>query len=193
MKKLFFILFIVASAPAIAQNVTSLQYSMGFGTGDLGDFIDKPSFRGFTIDYRRMVQPNVGVGFDAGWNVFYSEKSYDTYTMENLSIGGKQWRYNNQVPVLFAADYYLSPDEAINPFVGFGIGTMYSKRNTDMGQYTLEEDAWHFAIRPEIGILYEVNPDFSFSVTGKYYMGFEAGDLDAQNYFALNFGFVFTK
>lgn len=193
MKKLLFILFIVVSVPALSQNLTSLQYSMGFGTGDLGDFIDKPSFRGFTIDYRKMVQPNVGVGFDVGWNVFYEEKSYDVYTNENVSIGGRQWRYNNQVPVLVAADYYLSPDEPINPFVGFGIGTMYSRRNTDMGQYTLEQDAWHFAIRPEIGILYEVNPDFSFSVTGKYYMGFEAGDLDAQNYFALNFGFVFKK
>jgi hypothetical protein len=62
-----------------------------------------------------------------------------------------------------------------------------------MGQYTIEEDAWHFAIRPEIGILYEMNEGMSFSVTGKYYMGFEAGDLDAQNYFALNFGFVFRQ
>ena len=193
MKKLLFILFIVVSVPSFSQNITSLQYSMGFGTGDLGDFIGKPSFRGFTIDYRKMVQPNVGVGFDIGWNVFYEEKSYAVYTDENVSLGGRQWRYNNQVPLLFAADYYLSPDEAINPFVGLGIGTMYSKRNTDMGQYTLEEDAWHFAIRPEIGIMYEVNPEFSFSVTGKYYMGFEAGDLEAQNYFVLNFGFVFKK
>ena len=63
-----------------------------------------------------------------------------------------------------------------------------------MGQYTLEEDAWHFALRPEIGVMYEVNPDFSFSVTGKYYLGFEAGDLNEPiNYFALNIGFVFTK
>ena len=50
------------------------------------------------------------------------------------------------------------------------------------------------ALRPEIGVMYEVNPDFSFSVTGKYYLGFEAGDLNEPiNYFALNIGFVFTK
>ena len=166
---------------------------MGFGTGDLGDFIDKPSFRGFAIDYRRMVQPDIGVGFDAGWNVFYSEESDGIYTVENLSVSGKQFRYNNQVPLLVAVDYYMNNDDGITPFAGFGIGTMYSKRNTDMGQYTIEEDAWHFAVRPEIGILYEMNEGMSFSVTGKYYMGFEAGDLDAQNYFALNFGFVFKQ
>jgi outer membrane protein len=193
MKKILLLLLITVSVPALSQNLTSLQYSMGFGTGDLGDFIDKPSFRGVTLDYRKLVQPNIGVGIDIGWNVFYSEQAYDVYTIENLSYSGKQYRYNNQIPVLFAADYYLSPDEPINPFVGFGVGTMYSRRNTDMGQYTLKQDAWHFAIRPEIGILYEVSSDVSFSVTGKYYMGFEAGDLDAQNYFALNFGFVFKK
>jgi opacity protein-like surface antigen len=192
MKKLLFILFIVVSVPAFSQNLTTLEYSMGFGTGDMGDFIDKPSFRGFTLDYRRLVQPNVGVGFEGGWNVFYAEESYAVYTQENVSLGGRQFRYQNQVPLLFSADYYFHPDETINPFVGLGLGTMYSRRNTDMGQYTLEEDAWHFALRPEVGVIYEVNPEFGFSLTGKYYYGFEAGDLnEPMSYFALNIGFVF--
>lgn len=193
MKILFLILFAIASFPAFSQNLTALQYSIGFGTGDLADFIDRPSFRGFTIDYRRMVQPNIGVGVDVGWNVFYSEEDKGVYTVENLSVSGKQFRYNNQIPLLFAVNYYLQPGEQINPFAGIGIGTMYSRRNTDMGQYTIEEEAWHFALKPEIGILFEMNEAMSFSVTGKYYMGFEAGDLDAQNYFALNFGFVFRQ
>jgi opacity protein-like surface antigen len=192
MKKLLFILFIIVSVPAFSQNLTTLEYSMGFGTGDMGDFIDKPSFRGFTIDYRRLVQPNVGVGIEAGWNVFYVEESYGVYTQENVSLGGRQFRYQNQVPLFFAADYYFHPDETINPFVGLGVGTMYSRRNTDMGQYTLEEDAWNFALRPEVGFIYEVNPEFGFSLTGKYYYGFEAGDLnEPMSYFALNVGFVF--
>ena len=49
MKKLLIILFIVVSVPAFSQNLTTVEYSMGFATGDMGDFIDKPSFRGFTI------------------------------------------------------------------------------------------------------------------------------------------------
>lgn len=193
MKKILLILFVAIGIPAFSQSFTSFQYSMGFGTGDLGDFIGAPSFRGFTIDYRGLIQPNIGVGVDVGWNVFYSEKANDVYTIENLSYSGKQYRYNNQLPILFAADYYMKPDEQINPFVGLGIGTMFSRRNTDMGQYTLQQDAWHFALRPEVGILYEANPGLSFTVTGKYYYGFEAGDLPAQGFFALNFGFVFTR
>lgn len=193
MKKILFILFSVIGSSAFAQSLTALQYSMGFGTGDLGDFVSKPSFRGFTIDFRKLVQPNIGVGFELGWNVFYEEKASDVYTTGNLSYSGKQWRYNNQFPLLGAVDYYLKPGESLNPFVGLGLGTMYSLRNTDMGQYTLEEDAWHFALRPEVGLLFEANPNMSLAVTGKYYYGFEAGDLDAQSYFALNVGFVFKK
>lgn len=193
MKKIFIILFCAIAISSSAQSLTGIQYSMGFGTGDLGDYIGAASFRGFTIDYRKLVQPNIGVGFEAGWNVFYEEKSFDTYSQGNLSLSGKQYRYNNQFPMLFSADYYLKPGEDINPFAGLGIGTMYSLRNTDMGQYTLEEDAWNFALRPEVGVLFAANPDMSLSITGKYYYGFEAGDLPAQSYFALSLGFVFTK
>src|SRR6478735_7886331 len=175
MKKILFIIFSVVASSAFAQSLTSVQYTMGFGSGDLGDFISKPSFRGFTVDFRKLVQPNVGVGFELGWNTFYEAKSYDTYTIGTLSYSGKQYRYNNQFPALFAVDYYFQPDTKINPFAGLGLGTMYSLRHTDMGQYSLKQDAWHFALRPEIGVLMEVTPDVSLAVTGKYYYGFQAG------------------
>ncbi len=193
MKKILFILFSVVASSAFAQSLTNVQYSMGFGSGDLGDFISKPSFRGFTVDFRKLVQPNLGVGFELGWNTFYEAKNYDTYTTGTLSVSGKQYRYNNQFPAVFAVDYYFQPEEKINPFAGLGLGTMYSIRYTDMGQYTLKQDAWHFLLRPEAGIIINANPNLSFAITGKYYYGFAAGDLDAQSYFALSFGFVFKN
>jgi opacity protein-like surface antigen len=192
MKKILLIIFIFSSFGAFAQNtLVNFQYSIGFGTGDLGDYITQPSFRGFTFDYRSVVNENVGVGLEFAWNVFYQQEDFGTYTKENLSLTGKQWRYNNQLPMLVAADYYLSPGETFNPFVGLGIGTMYSRRNTDMSTYTLEEEAWHFVLRPEAGFIYEVSPDLGLSATAKYYIGFEAGDLPTQSYITLNFGVVF--
>ena len=122
MKKLLFILFIVVSVPAFSQNLTTLEYSMGFATGDMGDFIDKPSFRGFTLDYRRLVQPNVGVGFEGGWNVFYTEESYAVYTQENVSLGGRQFRYQNQVPLFVLSRLLLPPGRNHQSICGIGIG-----------------------------------------------------------------------
>lgn len=195
MKKIFIsALFTVFAVTAFSQNgITALTYSMGFSTGSLHDHIAAPSFRGFTIDYRKLVQPNVGVGVDIGWNVFYEELADGTYDYRNLTLSGKQWRYSNHFPMLVAGTYYLKPDEKISGFAGFGLGTMYTLQNTDMSLYTLENDAWQFAIRPELGILIKGAPGLAFNVSSKYYYGFKGGDLPAQGFFTVNVGFVFIN
>ncbi len=177
-----------------AQTQTAVTYSVGFGMGDLGDFVNKPSFRGIGIDYRKLVQPNIGVGFTLGWNVFYEEKAYATYTLDNQALSGKQYRYSNQFPVLLSGTYFLKPGESLNPYVGLGAGTMYSLRNTDMNLYTVEEDAWHFSMVPEIGVQYSVDDATALLIGLKYVNGFKAGDFDkAQSFLSLNVGFVFSK
>lgn len=195
MKKIFFIATLVMlGAVASAQSLFTTSYSIGFGTGDLTDFISKPSFRGFNMDYRNLITPNLGVGFTAGWNVFYEEMAYDSYTSGDLTISGKQWRYSNHIPMYVTASYFFKPGETLNPFVGLGLGTMYTKRNTDMNLYTLEEEAWHFALQPEFGFLYQLNDGGGFTVAGKFNQGFKAGDLkEAQSFFTLNFGFTFSN
>jgi hypothetical protein len=194
MKKIVFLIaFTILGISAFSQqNLTALQYSMGFGTGNLHDYIGKASFRGFTIDYRNLVRPNVGIGIDIGWNTFYEAKPDAVYERGNLTYSGKQWRYMNYFPMLAAADYYIKPDANVIPFVGFGLGTMYSLQNTDMSTYTFENDAWHFAIRPELGFILKAAPGVGLSVCGKYYYGVKAGDLDSQGFFTLNVGFVFV-
>jgi hypothetical protein len=194
MKKIFILVIcLLLGVSSFSQtNLTALQYSMGFGTGNMHDFISPASFRGFTFDFRNLVAPNIGVGVEFGWNVFYDEIPDGTYEYKNLTISGKQWRYSNHFPMLGAIDYYFSEDAMIRPFAGLGIGTMYSLQNTDMSSYTYEKDAWHFALRPEVGVLLEAAPGVGFTINSKYYYGFKAGDLPAQGYFTINFGFVFV-
>jgi len=194
MKKIFLLLLFALgiNASLLAQGQTTFTYSIGFGTGDLGDFIGQPSFRGFTLDYRHMVQPNIAVGFDLGWNVFYEEKGSQTYNVDNQSLTGKQYRYSNNFPMLATGTYFLKPEETLNPYAGLGLGTMFTRRNTDMNLYTLEQEAWSFALQPEIGFQYEVAPQMALTAALKYYVGFKAGDLDSdQSYLALNLGFTF--
>jgi len=177
-----------------AQSNTYLTYGMGFGTGDLGNFISKTSFRGATVDYYKMTQPNLGVGFSLGWNVFYEEKAYDTYTADNVALSGKQFRYSNQVPMLLGANYYLDPGEKISPFLGANLGVMYTRRNTDMNLYTLEEEAWNFTVQPQLGVQFNNSLSSAMTVMLKYYLGLKAGDLDEnQSFFSLNVGFVFRQ
>ncbi|MDZ7635178.1 MAG: hypothetical protein U5L72_12435 [Bacteroidales bacterium] len=191
-------IFIVASSrfsllPYSQGSMVALQYSVGFGTGDMHDYIGNTSWRGFTFDYRGMVQSNIGVGVDMGWNVFYQEMPDAVYEFQNITYAGKQWRYSNHFPVLLAADYYVRQGEMVSAYAGFGMGIMYSLQNTDMGTYTFEKDAWHFALRPELGLLVEAAPGTSLTLASKYYYGFKAGDLPAQGYLTVNVGFVFTR
>jgi hypothetical protein len=196
MKKIILILsfcFIMVGA-TIAQSTTTFSYSVGFPVGDLSDFIQKASFRGIALDYRKMVQPNIGIGFSAGWNVFYEAMDRDTYTIDNQSLTGKQYRYSNHIPLYINPTYYLKPGASVNPFFSLGIGTIYTLRNTDMNLYTLEQEAWNFALVPEVGLHYAIDDATAFTVTGKFNYGFKAGEINsAQSFFTLNVGFSFIK
>jgi len=195
MKKIFFILLVtgmIATTQLNAQDsFFSIQYSVGFGNGDMKDFIEKTSWRGISFEYRNLVTPNIGVGIESGMNTFYEKKDYATYTQGTRSLSGVQYRYINTIPILAAADYYFSPGEKINPFLGLGIGTIYNLRDLDMGLYTIEEDAWQFALRPAVGVLFNVSEGVDLYLGAKYFAGFKGGDLEAQNYFTINVGFNF--
>jgi hypothetical protein len=193
MKKIFTLIVLTAIAISAfpQRNLTALQYSIGFGTGDMHDYIGKTSFRGFTFDYRNLATANLGVGVEFGWNTFYEEMADNVYEYRNLTYSGKQWRYSNHFPMLAAADYYFKPDANLSGFAGLGIGTMYTLQNTDMATYTFERDAWHFTLRPEAGILIKAAPGVGLTLAAKYYYGFKAGDLPAQAFMTISFGFVF--
>jgi outer membrane protein W len=176
-----------------AQSTTTITYPIAFPAGDLKDYSAKTSFRGINLDFQKMVQDNVGVGFSVGWNVFYEELNYDTYTLDNVSLSGKQWRYSNLIPMLVSSTYQLKPGDSMNPYVGLGVGVMYSLRNTDMNLYTLEQDAWNFTLQPAVGVLIEANDVTKVNISARYTHGFEAGNElpGAQSYFSLNIGFSF--
>lgn len=195
MKKIIILVLLAmcAGAPLFAQNNFAVSYSIAMPTGDLNSFIGKTSFRGIAFDYRYTVKDNIAIGFSAAMNTFYEFKASDTYTVDNLSLTGKQYRYSNNIPLLVTGTYFLSPEEPLKPFVSLGIGTMYSRRNTDMNLYTLELEAWNFALQPEIGVQYELSDMTALHLSLKYMHGFQAGNelTSAQSYFSLNVGFAF--
>lgn len=195
MKKTLLSILICVSVTALvhAQSHTTITYAVGFPTGDVGDFISKTSFRGANFDYRYRINPNVAVGALVGWQVFYEAKPSDTYTIDNVSLTGKQYRYSNHVPLLVTGTYFFNPDADIKPFGSLGIGTIYTRRNTDMNLYTVKQEAWNFALQPELGAEFKLNDYAGVVVSAKYFYGMAAGNdlAKAQSYFTLNVGFAF--
>ncbi len=170
----------------------SVQYAVSFGTGDMSDFISKVSWRGVQLDYRKAVSDHLLVGVEVGWHVFNEKKDHDTYTVGTESLSGVQYRYQNEVPILASADYLIFSDKAVKPYIGLGIGTIYSERATDMNLYRLEQNTWHFALKGEAGMLYDFSNAATIKFAAKYYNGFKTGTLDNQGYFSLSLGMAWN-
>lgn len=193
MKKLFYtFLFLGCLSTSMSygqmqKHVYFAEYSVAFGN----DFIDNVSWRGLGFEYRNMVKPNIGVGVGVGYNFFYEDRGYDTYTDGTKTLSGKQFRYLHNIPMIIAGDYYFKPNEKINPFVGFGVGGNYIFKRTEMGVFLIDDEAFQFAMRPEVGAIFQAGPNAKISVTAKYLIGTDASDIDAVSYFMINLGFVF--
>ena len=195
MKKIFFSFVIVAmvALQAMAQdNKYSIQYTIGFPTGDLNDFISKTSFRGVFFEFQNELTPQFSVGLAGGIQTFYERKPYATYTEGTVSLSGLQYRYTNSFPILLTFDYYYDTEAILTPFVGLGLGTIYSVRDIDMGLYRSETEAWQLGIQPEVGLEYDVNEAVGLKIAGKYFQAFDTSELDGTSYFSLNVGLVFT-
>lgn len=191
MKKNILLLLLTGflSLPAFAQNTFSIQYALGFG-GTLNNYITSTSVRGATFEYKIFPQPNISIGLDAGWNHFYERRAYDTYTQGTVSLSGVQYRYANAVPIFVTTSFYFSPGNKINPFVGLGVGTIFMSRYMDMGIFRVTDEEWHFALKPEAGVLVNLAPDMDLILGLRFNNAFATSDTEQQNYMAFNIGFV---
>ena len=162
---------------------------MGFG-GTVNNFITSTSLRGATFEYKIYPDPSFSIGLDAGWNHFYERRAYDTYTNGTSSFSGVQFRYADAVPIYASFNYYFSPGNKINPFLGVGLGTIYLSRYVDMGIFRVTEDEWHFGVKPEGGALVNLSPDMDMILSLRYNKAFATQDTDDQSFMTFNVGFV---
>ena len=135
----------------------------------------------------------LSVGLETGWNVFYEDAGEVEFKDETITITGKQFRYTNSVPILLGVKYYpASENKTFYPYVGFGLGTLYSNRATDFGLYRITNEAWQFCLRPEAGLIFRNSSGVNPFVGVKYYWALNSSDLDGQNFISLNLGLVFN-
>jgi hypothetical protein len=188
-------LVIVFVLEGYSQSAFVLTYPIGFPLGDHNDYISKTSWRGINMEFLKQAKPGVAVGLETGWNVFYEKVDKTEYKEGTASFTGVQYRYTNAVPILAEVKYYpmVSDKKAVNSYVGLGLGTLFVSRSTDFGLYRITTDAWQFCIRPEAGILLNMQPGMKAMAGVKYYSAFNTDDLDGQSFLSINVGFVFSS
>ena len=175
------------------KSLMSFNYSVAVPVGNLGDFISKTSPRGFSFEYKKALTPNFYIGGETGFNNFYEDLGNGTFEKGTASITGYQTRYNTSLPFLVTADYFYQENDKFKPYLSLGIGTIYDNREVDLGLLTDSADAWFFAIKPEVGVLFNINSFSGIKIGAKYYQTFDARDLDAYSYFSFNIGYVLMR
>ncbi|HEY8897671.1 MAG TPA: hypothetical protein VIM79_22755 [Niastella sp.] len=177
-----------------SQSSFIMSYPIAFPMGDLHDYTTKTSFRGFNMEFLHHAQPGIVVGVETGWNVFYERVDKQDYKQGTATISGVQYRYTNSVPILAETKFYPVKDSKMtNPYVGAGVGTLYVSRSTDFGLYRINKDGWQFCLRPEAGIVINMQPGLKAMLGVKYYVALNSSDLDGQSFLSANVGLVFTS
>jgi len=173
--------------------IWNFDYSMGFAVGDFRDFIDEPSFRGFFMDGRGMINEKFSIGGGMGWNIY--NQSYDraTYEFEGGALTGQKWNYFFQMPLFVNAHYYFTHQGAIQPRVGISTGGYYTEYEIQMGTFSLYDKEWVFGFTPEIEVYVPFGTShWGMSVSGKYnYLFYNDNRIDGLQNFSLDIGFTF--
>jgi hypothetical protein len=184
-------LFFVTAA--FGQSYFTASYNMAVPMGNTSDFIDKTSWRGFSLEGGGWINNNVSLGFNFSWQGFYKEEPYQTYNFDGFDISAKVWKYQNAYPLLGVARYYFNSRSDVEFYGGGGIGTHIVNRKTEFSIYYIPVKQWQFALQPEAGLIYWFNPESGLLFNAKYAWAAKAGDLPAQSYFGVSLGFFWQS
>jgi len=193
MKKIKYIILgisMLMTFSVFSQSYFLATYNMAAPLGNTKDFIDKFSPRGFTLEGGGWIANEISLGLDFSWQGFYKEEPFQTYHFDDGDISAKVWKYSNVYNVMGVAKYYFGSGSDIEYYAGAGIGTNIIRQNTDFGIWTIEEKNWHFAMAPQVGIIYWFNPETGVIMNLKYMWAAKAGNIPSQSYFGINLGFM---
>ncbi len=158
MKKLIIIAFIALGIlPATMAQKGSQYYTVDYSTatllGQSSNFAPGYSWRGMAFSGVAFVHDNIAVGVKFGFNNFYAGKEEQLYDLgDGTRIYASTYNYIKMVP--FGVSLYFSPlpDNMVQPYLGFTIGSCYTLESVYLQDIRTADDQYSFSIAPEIGL-----------------------------------------
>jgi hypothetical protein len=170
-----------------AQNALAVfTYSMGLPTGDLADFTDEFSYRGFSFDYRFFPRDRISVGFGLGWQNF-SELVSGTFTQGTITATGTKIQYATGYPFMATGYVYTGEPGRFRLYGGLQTGLYYVTKRFDFGIYSFYEDFFQFGVIPEAGILIPISR-INLIANVRYHYAFATSSADPFSHFSFNVG-----
>ncbi|MGZ3481273.1 MAG: hypothetical protein ACXU81_13040, partial [Myxococcaceae bacterium] len=138
-----------------ASTLFTMGYQMAQPIGGLHDYIGAASFRGVTFDWRSMLTKDFSGGIRFNWNRF--NETFPLLT-QTTSTGGTLsapvFRYADQFALEGIAHYYFGgSDSAFTPYLGVGIGGVWSSSYQQTADLGTSQSGFYFITSPEVGLM----------------------------------------
>jgi outer membrane protein W len=180
MKKIFLgLMMLVMTYGAQAQFRTgSSVFLVGWeiGVPVSNDYISQASFGGGYFDWRKFVKPNLSLGFQTSFNFFRQFVDTKTYVSNDqlTAVTTNMVRRQTTFPLMFNACYYFHDMGIASPYVGLGVGALYSDQWMFYSQYNSSNRDWGFNLRPTVGAILHFGPE----VGGHVAIGYDYAPMD---------------
>ena len=187
------IALVLGGGKAYAQD----DYFFGFAytpvlpVGNTKDFSGDFSWRGVTMEGRKVVKPNVTVGFSLGWQVMNSETD-SVVGFEGSEAGvdvqGFQIRTINSFPLLATAHYYMGQRGGLRPYAGAGAGISYLESRVNLGGVIIEDNGWPITLAGELGAAFPMGWRSAGFLFARFYWQAASSSMQSQTYLAFGAG-----
>jgi outer membrane protein len=148
------VLAVFSGTAGFAQNIWTINYDIGIPMGEMGDFISKTSWRGFSINGQSYISDKITLGGTFQWSAFYEKYPRNTYELPDGAVTSTVWSKMYVMPLLVNARYNFKPEGTFRPYVGLGTGAYYIEQETQVGLYVDSPKNWRFGLAPELGLYY---------------------------------------
>ncbi|MCK5846034.1 MAG: hypothetical protein KAG84_01230 [Bacteroidales bacterium] len=149
----------------------NINYNLGWSVGEMNNFINTASYRGFSIDGRKFINDKVTIGGYMSWTGFEEKFERKTYNIDqNTTVTGVGTHTYYNFNMGMNVHYYPLQNGIIKPYLGVNLGPTYQNMMTQIGRYYIEDQSWQFMVAPELGVFIPFGPDSDVGVnTGLRY------------------------
>jgi len=164
-------------------------WATGLALGKSYEFTPEYGFIGFNGELMYYVRSDVSIGLSSGYQLFLGQER-STIELGDAALNAYQFRYLDTVPIFAVGRYYVELIPELSFFPALGVGTVYTNREVLAGIVSVYDDAWHFGVAPQVGLLFHTHgPDPVIDV--KYTLAPGGSEHPTEMWFTAEIGLLF--
>jgi outer membrane protein len=138
------------------DTIWNFTYELGGAIGSFQQYISAVSPIGFNLEGRSKVTKHLSVGLAFGYNKYAQTSEMATIPLDNGgTASGPLYRYAHFLSPRITTHYYFL-DQSVQPYVGVGVGAVWSFAYQRTADLERGDSGFHFAAHAEAGLYWSL-------------------------------------